>query len=70
MADADIVIATDRPIGFWEAANQPRTIDYPFTVIQMHLGSCGRRQGHAVVRDEDHRPRQHHRARTLRDRRR
>jgi hypothetical protein len=36
-----IVIATDRPIGFWEATNRPRTFDYPFTVIQMHIGSDG-----------------------------
>jgi len=36
-----IVMATDRPIGFWEARNQPRTIDYPFTVIQMQLGRDG-----------------------------
>lgn len=28
----DVVIATDRPIGFWEATARPRTIDYPFTV--------------------------------------
>jgi hypothetical protein len=40
-----IVIATDRPIGFWEASNMPRTIDYPFTVIQMHLGPDGKGQG-------------------------
>lgn len=32
-----IVLATDRPIGFWEARNQPRSIDYPFTVIEAHL---------------------------------
>jgi hypothetical protein len=36
-----IVIATDRPIGFWEATNQPRSIDYPFTVIQMKLNRDG-----------------------------
>lgn len=40
-----VVIATDRYIGFWEAANQPRTIDYPFTVIDMRLGSNGEGQG-------------------------
>ena len=32
-----IVLATDRPIGFWEARNQPRSIDYPFTVLEMRL---------------------------------
>jgi len=36
-----IVLATDRPISFWEAANQPRTIDYPFTIIEMHIGRDG-----------------------------
>ena len=41
----DIVIATDRPIGFWEAKNQPRTIDYPFTVIQFHLDNEGHGKG-------------------------
>jgi hypothetical protein len=32
-----VVIATDRPIGYWEATNRPRSIDYPFTVIEVHL---------------------------------
>ena len=36
-----IVLATDRPIGFWEAVRQPRTIQYPFTVIQMEIGRDG-----------------------------
>ena len=40
-----IVIATDRPIGFWEAAHRPRTIDYPFTVIQMEIGKDGKGKG-------------------------
>jgi len=40
-----IVIATDRPIGFWEAANRPRTIEYPFTVIQMEIGKDGKGKG-------------------------
>lgn len=40
-----VVIATDRPIGFWEARNQPRTIDYPFTVIQMEIGKDGEGKG-------------------------
>ena len=40
-----IVIATDRPIGFWEATRRPRTIDYPFTVIQMEIGKDGKGKG-------------------------
>ena len=40
-----IVLATDRPIGFWEATRQPRTVDYPFTVIQMEFDREGRGKG-------------------------
>jgi hypothetical protein len=40
-----IVLATDRPISFWEARNQPRTIDYPFTVIQMNINRDGEGSG-------------------------
>jgi hypothetical protein len=40
-----VVLATDRPIGFWEARNQPRTIDYPFTVIQMEFDKNGEGKG-------------------------
>lgn len=40
-----IVLATDRPISFWEARNQPRTIDYPFTFIQMEMGRDGEGKG-------------------------
>lgn len=40
-----IVIATDRPIGFWEAWARPRLIDYPFTVIQMNIDRNGRGKG-------------------------
>jgi hypothetical protein len=40
-----ITIATDRPIGFWEAANQPRTMDYPFMLIEMHVDKNGKGEG-------------------------
>jgi hypothetical protein len=40
-----IVLATDRPIGFWEAWHRPRTIDYPFTVVQMQIGPEGKGKG-------------------------
>jgi hypothetical protein len=40
-----IVLGTDRPIGFWEARNQPRTIDYPFTIVQMMLNKDNQGEG-------------------------
>jgi len=40
-----VVLATDRRIGFWEAANQPRSIDYPFTVIELRLDRDGMGEG-------------------------
>jgi hypothetical protein len=40
-----IVLATDRPIGFWEARNQPRTIDYPFTIVEMRLNKEDKGEG-------------------------
>jgi len=40
-----VVLATDRPIAFWEAANQPRSIDYPLTFIQLQLNDDGEGKG-------------------------
>ena len=40
-----IVIATDRYISFWEARNRPRSIDYPFTVIEMRINRDGVGEG-------------------------
>jgi hypothetical protein len=40
-----IVIATDRYISFWEASRRPRSIDYPFTVIEMRLNADGEGEG-------------------------
>jgi hypothetical protein len=40
-----IVLALDRYIGFWEAANRPRTIDYPFTFIEIRLDRNGEGEG-------------------------
>lgn len=40
-----IVLATDRPISFWEAVNRPRVSDYPFTFIELRLNSDGGGEG-------------------------
>jgi hypothetical protein len=40
-----VIIGTDRPINFWEASRQPRTIDYPFTIIEMRLDAKGQGEG-------------------------
>jgi hypothetical protein len=40
-----VVLVTDRRIGFWEAANQPRSIDYPFTVVELRLNKDGEGEG-------------------------
>ena len=40
-----ILIATDRPIGFAEAQNRGRTMDYPLTVIEFHMPPEGTGQG-------------------------
>ena len=39
------MLATDRYITFWEAVNRPRTIDYPFTLIELHIGPDGKGEG-------------------------
>ena len=44
-----IVLATDRYVGSWEAANRPRTIDYPFTVIELEVDSQGNGVGKASL---------------------
>jgi hypothetical protein len=40
-----IVVATDRPVGFWEARNQPRTMDYPFTLLELRLNKEDKGEG-------------------------
>ena len=40
-----IVVGTDRPVGFWEARNQPRSMDYPFTVLEMRLNKEDKGEG-------------------------
>lgn len=40
-----VVVVTDRPVQFWETATDARTLDYPFTVIEMHLNNDGEGEG-------------------------
>ena len=40
-----IVVITPRVIGFREAANQPRTADYPFSLFEMRFDKAGKGEG-------------------------
>ncbi len=40
-----IVIITPRIIGFRETVNQPRTVDYPFTMFEMRFDKAGKGEG-------------------------
>jgi hypothetical protein len=40
-----IVLALDRYLSFWEIANRPRTIDYPFTFVEMRVDQNGEGEG-------------------------
>ena len=44
-----IVLVTDRYIGFQEARNQPRSTDYPFSLIQIHVDADGKGEGKMAV---------------------
>ncbi len=44
-----IFIATDRYINFWEAANQTRSMQYPFTLIEMRLDNHNHGEGKLSV---------------------
>jgi len=43
-----IIIATDRPMSFYERANRPQSADYEFLVAEMHIGPDGKGQGTLV----------------------
>jgi hypothetical protein len=40
-----IVVITPRVIGFREARDQPRTVDYPFTLFEMRFDKSGKGEG-------------------------
>jgi hypothetical protein len=43
-----IILATDRPMSFFEAANQTRSADYAFTLAEIRLGPDGKGEGKLV----------------------
>ncbi|HXV61921.1 MAG TPA: hypothetical protein VEK15_14585 [Vicinamibacteria bacterium] len=44
-----LVLAMDRPISFWEAANQPRWRDYDMTLIVMDVDQEGKGEGQLAM---------------------
>jgi hypothetical protein len=40
-----VVLGTDRPIAFSEQWNSSRTLEYPFTVVELHLNKDGEGEG-------------------------
>lgn len=40
-----VVIATDRPLGFWERAHSARSADYEFLIAEIRVDKHGRGQG-------------------------
>jgi len=45
----EVVLATDRPMSFWEVTNQPRSSQYPFTWVRLTLGPDGKGEGELAV---------------------
>ena len=43
-----IVVATDRPMSFWETSNAGRSTDYEFTLAEIRLPKEGKGQGKAI----------------------
>jgi hypothetical protein len=44
-----VVIATDRPMSFWEASRRPRSADYDFTLIDIRFDADGKGTGKLAV---------------------
>lgn len=45
-----IVVATNRPVGMWEASNSGRSMDYQFSLAEVRLPATGKGQGKAIPR--------------------
>jgi hypothetical protein len=42
-----VVLITDRRLEFWELRSGSRTVDYPFTLVEIHVGADGKGEGKA-----------------------
>lgn len=40
-----VVLITDRYVTFWEADDQAPSMDYPFTLVELHIGADGKGEG-------------------------
>lgn len=45
----EIILATDRPMSFWEITNRPRSSEYPFTWVQFRIRPDGTGNGTLAV---------------------
>jgi hypothetical protein len=43
-----IVVATDRPVGYWEAFNASRRDEYKFSLAEVRIGADGKGEGKAI----------------------
>jgi hypothetical protein len=43
-----IILASDRPVSFWEARNSGRSMDYEFSLVEIRLPAEGKGQGKAI----------------------
>ena len=44
-----LVLATDRPMSFYETVNRPLSSDYPFTFVELRVNSDGRGEGKLAI---------------------
>ena len=49
-----IFLATDRPISHWQAVNQPRIVNYPFTFIELRMNGKGEGEGKLALATQIH----------------
>jgi hypothetical protein len=47
-----MLIATDRYMSFWELRNQPRTVDYPFTFLEVRFPKEGKGEGRMALANQ------------------